>query len=425
MIPRLAQRTRFAAVALLATAALGLTACTGGPAISASSDVATLDKGLASSIDDAIATAMQQSGSTEAVVGVWSGDNAYVRGYGEGVDGNSLIRGAQATQPVLCALLLDYVAEGTIKLDRLVEKDLTRLSGIDDITYEQLCGMTSGLADFKATIADIFVNNPTRPWPDQELIAQGLAGSPLPWPGRDVNISDTNALVLSRALHVKTGEDISDLLKAKVFEPAGMGSSYFPNLSSTTVSGNTLSGLAYPSSGGAPVCEAGVAEKPEVSPSMLGGAGATVTTVTDLKNFYEHYLDGTFGGAASKRITETVPLQNPERDAEGNPTSEPDTAAGEWAFGMEKIGPLYGRSGAITGTLTAAYHDPESGFSVVVALNNSSAGAPFVKTLAFELAALATEAGAGPELPWTAADQTAALASAAICQAPPEQEATE
>lgn len=425
MIPRLAQRTRFAAVALLATAALGLTACTGGSAAAPSGDVATLDQGLSTSIDDAIATAMQQSGSTQAVVGVWSGDNAYVRGYGDGVDGSSLIRGAQATQPVMCALLLDFVADGTVTLDRLVEKDLTRQSGIDEVTYDQLCGMTSGLADYKATIADVFVNNPTRPWPEQELIAQGLAGSPLPWPGRDVNVSDTNALVLSRALHVKTGEAISDLLKARVFEPAGMGSSYFPGLTSTSISGDTLSGLAYPSSGGAPVCEAGVAEKPDVSPSMLGGAGATVTTVTDLKNFYEHYFDGTFGGKSAQRVTETVPLQNPERDADGNPTSEPDAAAGEWAFGTEKIGPFFGRSGAITGTLTAAYHDPESGFSVVVALNNSSAGAAFVKTLAFELAALATEAGAGPELTWTAAQQAELLAAAAICQAPPEGEATE
>jgi hypothetical protein len=62
---------------------------------------------------------------------------------------------------------------------------------------------------------------------------------------------------------------------------------------------------------------------------------------------------------------------------------------------------------------------------VVVALNNSSAGAGFAKTLAFELAALSSEAGAGPELPWTAADQAGLLAQAAICQAAPEAEAAE
>ncbi|EYT55251.1 beta-lactamase [Leucobacter sp. UCD-THU] len=425
MIPRLAQRSRFAAIALIATAALGLTACTGGSAASPSGDVATLDQGLSAGIDEAIATAMQQSGSTEAVVGVWSGENAYVRGYGDGVDGKTLIRGAQATQPVMCALLLDLVEDGTVKLGRLVEKDLTRQSGLDEVTYGQLCEMTSGIADYKAGLADIFVNNPTRPWPEQELIAQGLTDSPLPWPGLDVNVSDTNALILSRALHVKTGDDISELLKSRVFEPAGMGSSYYPALTSTTIGGDTLAGLAYPSNGGAPVCEAGAVEKPEVSPSMLGGAGGTVTTVTDLKNFYEHYLDGAFGGEAAQQVTQTAPLQNPERDAEGTPTGEPDEAGPQWAFGMDKVGPLYGRSGAITGTLTAAYHDPESGFSVVVALNNSSAGAGFVKTLAFELAALSSEAGAGPELPWTAADQAGLLAQAAICQAAPEAEAAE
>ncbi|QZY53265.1 serine hydrolase domain-containing protein [Leucobacter tenebrionis] len=416
MIPRLAQRTRFAAVALIATAVLGLTACTGGATGTSGGDVATLDKGLSGSIDDAVASAMELSGSSEAVVGVWSGDDAYVRGFGDGVDGSTRIRGAQATQPVMCALLLDLVEDGTVKLGRAVEKDLERQSGIEGITYGQLCDMRSGLADYKDGFADIFVNNPTRPWPEQELIAQGLTRSPLSWPGLDVHISDTNALVLSRAIHVKTGDDMSELLKNRVFGPAGMGSSYFPAPTSTTAD-DALSGLAYPSSGGKPVCDAGPAEKLEVSPSMLGGAGGTVTTVTDLKNFYARYLDGAFGGEAGKQVTETIPVKNPERDEEGNPTSEVDTESGDqWGFGVEKVGPLYGRSGAITGTLTAAYHDPESDFSVVVALNNSSAGAGFAKSLAFQIAALSSEAGAAPEIPWTVDYQAERLRNAAVCQ---------
>lgn len=421
MFPRLAHRTRIAAIGVLAVAALGLTACTGGNGSAGPGNVDEVDKGLAANIDQAVESAMQLSGSTQAIVGVWDGKSGtYLHGYGDGVDGNTRFRGAQSTQPVVCALLLDTVHGDAKKLDRKVSKDLTRQSGIGDVTYRQLCDMRSGLADYKGAYADIFANNPTRPWPEQELIAQGVAHSPLSWPGLDFHQSDTNAVLLGRALGVKAGQDLGTLLADHVFSPAGMGSTYYPASDSTTVSGASLDGLTYPSSGGAPVCDVEPVKVDKVSPTMLAGAGGTVTTATDLKNFYEKYLSGSFGDD-KKIVTDTLPTANPERDEAGNPTNEPEPADPQWAFGMEKTGPLYGRSGAITGTLSAAYHDPASGFTVVVALNNSSAGAGFARALAFELAALSTAGGMGPELPWSADDQAQALAGAAICQAPPEQ----
>ncbi|MBL3699164.1 serine hydrolase domain-containing protein [Leucobacter luti] len=418
MIPKRAHRARLAVVSLVAVATLGLTACSGNGPLSSSGDINTIDGGLATSIDGAVENALALSGSTEAVVGVWdTSGNAYVRGYGsDEVDGSSRIRGAQATQPVMCALLLDLVDEGKIDLDREISEDLTRQSGVEGVTYRQLCDMRSGIADFKAPFGSLFANNPTRPWPEQELIAQGLAHSPLAWPGLDFNQSDTNVLLLSRVLKVETGEELSDLLATHVYDKAEMGSTYYPAMSSTTVVGSTMTGLTYPRQGGKAVCDAGPVEVPEVSPTMLGGAGATVTTVSDLKSFYENYLDGTFGGEAAGVVTELQPTKNPARDEDGTPTEEPDTSGRQWAFGMEKVGPLYGRSGAITGTLTAAYHDPDSGYSVVVALNNSAAGANFVKALAQQIAALSGTAGAAPEMPWTVDDRAAKLAEGAVCQ---------
>ncbi len=418
MIPRFAPRTRLLAVGAIVVAALGLTACTDGDSVTSSADVNTVDPALASGIDDAIASAMQQSGSTEAVVGVWGNDGSeYLRGYGDsGVDGSVSIRGAQATQPVMCALMLDLVDEGTIDLDGKVSEDLTRQSGIEDVTYRQLCEMRSGIADYKSGFADIFANNPTRPWAEQELLAQGLSRSPESWPGLDFHQSDSNLVLLARALKVKTGLEIPDLLRDHVFSDANMGSTYFPALNSTTISGDTLQGLTYPSSGGKAVCDAEPVEVAEVSPSMLAGAGATVTTVTDLKNFYDGYLSGTFGGESAGVVTEAFPTKNPERDENGEPTEEIAMDGRLWSFGVEKVGPLYGRSGSITGTLTAAYSDPDSGFSVVVSLNNSSAGAGFAKSLAFQLASLAQAQGVAPELTWSADEQTEALAKAAVCQ---------
>lgn len=425
---RLGKRTSAATLSVLSVLALSLTACTSSTVEVGDATANTISGDTATSIEEAVNNAMKLSGSTSAVVGVWQGeDAAYVQGFGEGVDANTKIRGAQATQPVMCAALLDLVADGTLSLDRKVTSDISRQVGIDDVTYGQLCTDTSGLADFKGEVRDIFANNPTRTWPDRELLAQSLADSPLSWPGLDVHIADTNALLLGRALHQVTEAGLPDLLQKRVFATAGMTSSYYPNdlMNDTTVNDGMV-GYTYPMASGKPVCDV---EQPtrvaEVSPSMLSGAGATVTTVTDLKNFYAHYLDGSFGADSKALITETVSTINPKRDEDGKPLEEqkePSKKAKKaerfWGFGLEKIDSLYGMSGSMTGTITAAYHDPESGFSVVVALNNSTAGANFARNLALQLAAIS-----GEEMTVSAEDRAESLSAAAVCQ--PEEESDE
>lgn len=414
--------------------ALGLSACTGsgGPAGDATAN--TVDGSLASSVEAAVNSAMELSGSTSAIVGVWQGeDAAYVQAFGEGVTPNSPIRGAQATQPVMCAALLDLVAEGKLSLDRELSEDMPRQVGIEGVTYGQLCTATSGLGDFKAGITDTFANNPTRQWPDRELLAQGLARSPLSWPGLDVHIADTNALLLGRALRMSTNTDLHQLLRDHVFSKAEMPSSYYPEnpLTEMQLPGDGMTGSTRQLAGGEPLCDVDPIDASKVSPSMLAGAGATVTTANDLKNFYEHYLGGTFGEGTAGMITEAASTLNPKRDENGEPLpdeeqvekDEAKAAAAKaserfWGFGLEKVGPLYGMSGSITGTLTAAYHDPETDYTVVVSLNDSTAGAGFVRALALQLAALS-----GEEVPRSADDLAAALADAAVCQGGEEEAA--
>ena len=399
---------------MLAVVGLTLTACTSSNPGSGNSDQNTVAPELATSIDEAVANALTLSGSTEAVVGVWQGDDAaYVRGYGDGVTGATTFRGAQASQPVMCALLLDLVEKDQLALGREVSKDLPRQAGIAGVTYQQLCDQTSGLADFKSDFNDRFTNNPTRPWPEQELIANGLARSPLAWPGKNVNLSDTNAVVLDRAIRLNENRDTYDLLESHVFGPAGMTATSYPDsFAETEIPKGSMQPLTYPSSGNKPVCEAGVTEVTALSPSMSRGAGSTLTTVTDLKDFYTKYLSGGFGGKkGAQLVAEFSPAKNPDRDEAGEPTSEPDTEGRQIGFAIEKIGPMQGRSGAMTGSMTAAYTVPETGLTVVVALNNSSAGAGFSQALAFQLAALT-----GAELPWSADDQGAKLTELAVCQ---------
>lgn len=415
-------RTRTTVFGLLVSAALALTGCSGGSDSDVQTDYSTIPAEASASLDNAVTQAMQWSGSTEAVVGIWSPNGDYVQSFGsEGtITSDAQFRGAQTTQPIICAVLLDLVAEGAIDLDRQVAEDLPRQTGIGDVTYRQLCDGTSGLADFKSLNASIAVTNPTRNWPTGELIAQSLIKGSLSWPGLDVHRSDTNSLVLGKALHVVSGDTVAELYEKRVFEPLDMRRSYVPATSQQVLGGdNALSGIAYPPG---PVCDAGTLDLSAVSPTILGEPSSTVTTAHDLKSFYEAYLSGFFGGPdVSRVVTDAKPTSNPERDEEGTPTTEPAEGGTMRGFGILSAGPLWGYNGSMPGSATAAYHDPATGYTVVVALNNSTVGAGFASNLAQQLTAIIAEQVGGIEVPWTSEERATSLSEAAVCQEAAEE----
>ena len=90
--------------------------------------------------------------------------------------------------------------------------------------------------------------------------------------------------------------------------------------------------------------------------------------------------------------------------------------------GAFQAGSLVGQYGSIPGYLTAAFADRETGLAVVVVLNNSRASAALVRTLAWQLAAVASKAPAAegrtaPEsgLPWTAESLAGTISETAVC----------
>jgi D-alanyl-D-alanine carboxypeptidase len=88
---------------------------------------------------------------------------------------------------------------------------------------------------------------------------------------------------------------------------------------------------------------------------------------------------------------------------------------------------MRGVAGENAGSLTAAFADPESGLTVVVALNNSTSGADFVREVAFALTSIASKVDADAdrerpmiELPWSAEQATAKMQELAKCPRAPE-----
>lgn len=409
-----ALRARLAFVALLTTSALVLSGCTGDDGKVETQAGKPMPDGTAAAIQDVLDLTFEQTQATQIIVGVWAPwEGDFVQGLTS--DGSSLspdtrFRAAQSSQAVICAALLSAVEDGELSLERKVSKDLPRQVGIEDITYGQLCEGTSGLADFKQGLEDTFANNPARIWPDRELLAAGIVRSPLSKPGAEFHRSDTNTLLLGRAMTLSLEEPLADILRTRVFEPGGMNQSFYPAATTLTLSDDAFAGNNFMRDRGELQCDKPQAIT-EVSNSMLGGAGGTVSTVTNLRDFYADYLTGVFGGGdAEKRIKNLRPFTPA--------TAEEPASLGSWGFGLMNIGPLWGNAGEITGTISAAFHDPVSGYSVIVAINNSSAGAEYAQNLALKLTSVVAEEAPGglADLPWDEKAITEQLAAAAVCQ---------
>lgn len=401
-------------LALAGASVLLFTGCTQDTLVKTPIPETTLGSAQVTAVNEAVATALTLSNSTEAVIGVWSAGGDYVSTHttenGRSIDADALFRGAQTLQPMMCAAVLDQVTAGKITLDRELSREIPRQTGIGNVTYRELCEGTSGLPDFKAKFQNIYLENPARPWASGELISESLINDKLSWPGLDVHRSDTNAVLLGRALTVLGEGNLNEFLQQTIFTPANMASTFIPEKTTVSIAQeNSLHGIGYLPG---PNCEAGIIDFDEVSTSILGNAGNTVTTVTDIKNFYEHLFAGTFGGmSAVETLKTTKPSKNPERDENGDPTEEVETTSHR-GFGVLNEGPLWGYDGALPGSATAAWHNPDTGFTIVVALNNSASGASFASNLAFEIADLLNE----PGLPWTAEEQAAKMQKAAVCQ---------
>jgi D-alanyl-D-alanine carboxypeptidase len=364
-------------------------------------------------IDDAVERTMSLAAAPGAIVGVWAPWSGFqLKGYGEAEIGGAAMspdmhfRAASTTKAMTCTVLLGLVDEGRVALDALAS-DFVDVVGIEGITLGQLCQSTSGLGNFRSSFQSQFVANPTRPWVAEELVSDGVARSSDAPPGSAYADDDTAYVLLGMALQRIGGESLGELFDRFVFDRIGMPESSLP--------GSTTTGLPEPSPHGYQVVGddcAAPKDVSELSPSMLGTSGGAVTTAEDLGRFTQAFASGAmFSDETAKTQWTTVPLGG---DA---PTWQ---AYGHGGF---QIGPLRGQVGTIPGFTTAAFSDPETGLTVVVVFNSSTAGAKPVRALALELASYAASAPASdgssrpePTLPWSPEQMQAEAASAAVCQ---------
>ncbi len=409
-------------VALTVALGLGLSGCFGGavdPAAQFDPVDAPLGDELSANLTAVLDQAVVLSGSSGGVAGVWApwaGEWTAASGtvdFGESPSPVTVDTGfhlATVTTEITCTVLLRLVDAGTVKLNDEVADYVDWIPTLDGITLEQLCRHTSGLPDYYPILRSHFVANPERLWPPNELLSNGLALSRIGPPGAQVRESRTGILLLALALERRTGKSWADLAEQYVFAPLGLDETRMPQPSVTDHAGVLGAYSASIAATGAVDC-AVLVDDSDQSSSMGGAAAGAVSTLDDTRLLSEAFATGVLLSEGTERTQwAAIPLGG---------------SAPAWqtvGIGALQYGPMRGSAGESAGALTAAFTDPESGLTVVVALNNSTPGADFVRETAFALASIASKANPADgrerplvELPWSADQATAKMQELGIC----------
>ncbi|MFH8759374.1 serine hydrolase domain-containing protein [Streptomyces atroolivaceus] len=219
------------------------------------------------------------------------------------------------TKTFTSVAVLQQVAKGRIDLDAPIGDHLPELVPGErgrKVTVRMLLNHTSGIADYILPAFPKLVTDPGQALDEgrfrkaapEELVRLGLAGEP-PAPRGTYSYANTNYVIAGLLLKKVTGQDPESYIDRNVIRKAGLRHTYFPR--SARISGphskmyESFYGLIEPAR-----------DYSVYDMSWAGTAGAMVSTMNDLNDFYRQLLGGKLLGAAELReMKTTVPAYEP------------------------------------------------------------------------------------------------------------------
>jgi D-alanyl-D-alanine carboxypeptidase len=249
------------------------------------------------------------------------------------------------TKTFVASVAGQLAAEGTLNLDDPVERWLPGVvPNGPAITLRELLGHRSGLFDYledPQVLAPYLSGNLGRRWTPDELIAISNAHPPLFAPGAQLSYSNTNYILLGRAIEAATGRPIGVELSERIFKPLRLRSTLYPT--GQSIPGAHAHGYFFPARGRP-------RDTTRVSPTHAGAAGAVVSTADDLARFYRALLSG-----------QVVP---PDQLAQMQTLTQPSGGAGQgglqgYGLGLftvgTRCGTRWGHDGGVAGYNSYAF----------------------------------------------------------------------
>lgn len=326
------------------------------PGVTAEDDLpAELQAELQARLDEV----MRRYGVPGAAAGVWvPGEGTW-----QAMSGTADIAGAvpvtggmtwplrSITKSYTVTLLLQLADAGLVDLDDPVGQYVDGVTNGDRITLRQLAGMSSGNADYTGdAFAAVYEQDPARVFTLAELNGYVL-GEPAEFePGTQHVYTNANTNLLGAVIENATGQPYSEVLRERILEPLELsGTSYITDAAE----------WAPPHPTGY-IVQDGSQEPQAENPSIFAAAGSLFSTLEDTQMWAEALATGSLlGPDTQQERLAGAPLQT------GPPYDQ-------YALGIGETDGWWGHNGEGIGFTSAAFHDPSSGSTIVVFMNESN-----------------------------------------------------
>ncbi|CAN5118729.1 serine hydrolase domain-containing protein [soil metagenome] len=320
---------------------------------------AALPTALTAALDAAAQSSFTQAASPGAIVGVRTPQGTWTAAYGvaDPATGAPMeigmhTRVGSVTKTFTGTLLMQLAEEKKLSLDDTIGRYIPGIPNGDTITLRQLANMTSGVASYtqNPTFTDVYFAKPETIFTPTELVAAGVAKSPIFAPGEKFDYSNTNFVLLGLVIERVTGQPIDEVLKQRIFEPLNLADTIWPGdrtaMPEPYAQGFTLQGdYATPS---AP------SNATSWNPAWGFTAGEIVSNMGDLLTYGRALATGQ-GLLDTPSQTERL-------------TSFPGAAGYGIALGC--IGGWVGHTGELPGYNTSVFYDTSSDTTVIVQTNS-------------------------------------------------------
>lgn len=209
---------------------------------------------------------------------------------------DSKFRIASITKTYTAVMILQMVEEGKLKLNDHLNRFFPQIPNSDKITIAQILNHRSGISDLTVEAG----------WRSQsrthdEVVAAIALGKPLFEPDSQHMYSNSGYVLLGYILEKIEGKPYHEILKKRITSKIGLKNTYLGE-GNTKVDNNESLSYRYMGSW---------KEAPEVDLSIPAGAGAIISTPTDMCKFIQALFDG-------KLISEvTLDQMKTMRDGEG------------------------------------------------------------------------------------------------------------
>ena len=271
------------------------------------------------------------------------------------------VRIGSNTKTFTAVVTMQLVEEGKISLDEPVETYLPGLlkgEGIDatKITVRQLLQHTSGLPEYTDTVpgeTDIFQVRDNY-YSLRDLLDVALSKPAVFEPGSQFKYTNTNYIVLSLLAEKVTHRPLAEQITQRIIEPLGLSHTYYPGPGEENIRGTHPHAYTRNKQGQ-------LEDITRQDPSAAGGAGAMISTPSELGTFIQATLNGTLLTQDSiNEMKKTVDTSN----LSGVPGS--GYGLGIFNLPLSCGGEAWGHSGGIPGYTTQNMVGPD-GTAVTIA----------------------------------------------------------